>query len=34
MHNRVRMLTASFLVKNMGIDWRLGEQYFANKSGF
>ena len=24
MHGRVRMLTASFLVKNMGIDWRLG----------
>ena len=31
MHNRVRMLTASFLVKNMGIDWRLGERYFADK---
>ena len=31
MHGRVRMLTASFLVKNMGIDWRLGEQYFAEK---
>lgn len=31
MHGRVRMLSASFLVKNMGIDWRLGEQYFAEK---
>ena len=30
MHNRVRMITASFLVKNMGIDWRLGEAYFAS----
>lgn len=29
MHNRVRMLTASFLVKDLHIDWRLGEQYFA-----
>ena len=25
------MLTASFLVKNLGIDWRLGEAYFASK---
>ena len=31
MHNRVRMLTASFLVKNMGINWRHGEHYFAAK---
>ena len=31
MHNRVRMLTASFLVKNLGIDWRKGAQYFAQK---
>ena len=31
MKNRVRMLTASFLVKNLGIDWRLGEAYFASK---
>ncbi|HAU30067.1 TPA: deoxyribodipyrimidine photolyase, partial [Candidatus Dependentiae bacterium] len=30
-HNRVRMLTASFLVKNLGIDWRKGAQYFAQK---
>jgi deoxyribodipyrimidine photo-lyase len=29
MHNRLRMLTASFLVKDLGIDWRWGERYFA-----
>lgn len=29
MHNRVRMVTASFLVKNLDIDWRWGEKYFA-----
>ena len=28
MHNRVRMITASFLVKNLLIDWRLGEKWF------
>ncbi|QAU52805.1 Deoxyribodipyrimidine photo-lyase [Corynebacterium pelargi] len=28
MHNRVRMAAASLLVKNMMIDWRLGEQWF------
>ncbi|EMY32646.1 deoxyribodipyrimidine photolyase [Arthrobacter crystallopoietes BAB-32] len=28
MHNRVRMVSASFLVKNLGIDWRLGEHWF------
>ena len=28
MHNRVRMITASFLVKHLLIDWRLGEQWF------
>src|SRR3546814_6076961 len=28
MHNRVRMVTASFLVKNLLIDWREGEQWF------
>lgn len=28
MHNRVRMVTASFLIKNLGFDWRLGEQWF------
>ncbi len=31
MHNRVRMITASFLVKHLLIDWRLGEAYFAEK---
>jgi deoxyribodipyrimidine photo-lyase len=29
MHNRLRMLTASFLVKDLHIDWRWGERYFA-----
>ncbi|MCD4740301.1 DNA photolyase family protein [archaeon] len=29
--NRVRMIVASFLVKDFHIDWRLGEQYFAQK---
>jgi len=28
MHNRARMITASFLVKHLLIDWRWGEQYF------
>ncbi|MBO1740473.1 deoxyribodipyrimidine photo-lyase [Leifsonia sp. TF02-11] len=28
MHNRVRMVAASFLTKNLLIDWRLGEQWF------
>lgn len=28
MHNRVRMITAMFLTKNLLIDWRLGEQWF------
>jgi deoxyribodipyrimidine photo-lyase len=31
MHNRVRMVTASFLVKHLLIDWRWGEAYFAGK---
>jgi deoxyribodipyrimidine photo-lyase len=31
MHNRVRMVAASFLVKHLLIDWRLGEDYFAQK---
>lgn len=31
MHNRVRMLTASFLVKDLLVDWRWGEAYFAEK---
>jgi deoxyribodipyrimidine photo-lyase len=30
MHNRLRMVVASFLCKDLGIDWRWGEQYFAN----
>jgi deoxyribodipyrimidine photo-lyase len=29
MHNRLRMVVASFLVKDLGIDWRRGERYFA-----
>jgi deoxyribodipyrimidine photo-lyase len=29
MHNRLRMITASFLVKDLHIDWRWGERYFA-----
>lgn len=31
MHNRVRMVVASFLTKHLLIDWRLGEAYFAEK---
>lgn len=31
MHNRVRMIAASWLTKNLLIDWRLGERYFAEK---
>ena len=31
MHNRVRMAAASFLVKDLHIDWRRGEKYFASK---
>ncbi|MDG1365759.1 MAG: FAD-binding domain-containing protein, partial [Acidimicrobiales bacterium] len=30
MHNRVRMLTASFLVKHLLIDWRRGERHFRH----
>ncbi len=29
MHNRLRMVTASFLIKDLGIDWRWGEAFFA-----
>jgi deoxyribodipyrimidine photo-lyase len=29
MHNRARMLTASFLVKHLHLDWRLGEEWFS-----
>lgn len=31
MHNRLRMITASFLIKDLHVDWRKGEQYFATK---
>ncbi len=30
MHNRLRMITASFLVKDLQVDWRWGERHFAN----
>ncbi|MAD76846.1 MAG: deoxyribodipyrimidine photo-lyase [Rheinheimera sp.] len=30
MHNRLRMITASFLVKDLQVDWRWGEQYFMS----
>ncbi|KAI0605771.1 Deoxyribodipyrimidine photo-lyase, partial [Pyrenophora tritici-repentis] len=30
MHNRLRMITASFLAKHLLLDWRLGEQYFLS----
>jgi deoxyribodipyrimidine photo-lyase len=29
MHNRLRMVVASFLCKDLGLDWRLGERWFA-----
>jgi deoxyribodipyrimidine photo-lyase len=31
MHNRVRMVVASFLTKHLLVDWRIGEAYFAEK---
>ena len=31
MHNRARMIVASFLVKDLLLDWRLGETYFAQR---
>ena len=31
MHNRARLIVASFLVKTLLIDWRVGEEYFASK---
>ncbi|MDP1927238.1 MAG: deoxyribodipyrimidine photo-lyase [Thiobacillus sp.] len=31
MHNRLRMVVASFLTKDLLVDWRLGEKYFADK---
>lgn len=30
-HNRLRMVTASFLCKSLGVNWRKGEQYFADQ---
>mgnify|MGYP006280403785 CR=1 FL=1 len=31
MHNRLRMAAGSFLVKDLGLDWRWGERYFARQ---
>ena len=31
MHNRLRMVVASFLSKDLGLDWRRGEAYFASQ---
>lgn len=31
MHNRLRMVTASFLTKDLLVDWRLGERHFADR---
>ena len=31
MHNRARMITAMFLVKDLHLDWRLGEKFFMQK---
>jgi deoxyribodipyrimidine photo-lyase len=31
MHNRARLIVASFLVKTLMIDWRVGEEYFASQ---
>jgi deoxyribodipyrimidine photo-lyase len=31
MHNRLRMVSACFLIKDLGLDWRWGERYFAEK---
>lgn len=31
MHNRLRMIVASFLSKDLGLDWRLGERHFAGQ---
>jgi deoxyribodipyrimidine photo-lyase len=30
MHNRARMITASFLTKDLGVDWRVGEAHFMS----
>ena len=31
MHNRLRMVSACFMIKDLGLDWRWGERYFAEK---
>ncbi|KGY10096.1 deoxyribodipyrimidine photo-lyase [Vibrio sinaloensis] len=31
MHNRLRMIAASFLIKDLQVDWRIGEDYFMSK---
>lgn len=31
MHNRVRMIVASFLIKNLNIHWKEGEKYFWDR---
>jgi deoxyribodipyrimidine photo-lyase len=31
MHNRLRMIVATFLIFNLSIDWRLGERYFKSR---
>ncbi|MDQ1237750.1 MAG: deoxyribodipyrimidine photo-lyase [Wigglesworthia glossinidia] len=31
LHNRLRMISASFLVKNLFVDWRIGEKYFLSQ---
>ena len=31
MHNRLRMVVASFLIKDLHVDWRCGERYFADQ---
>jgi deoxyribodipyrimidine photo-lyase len=31
MHNRLRMVVASFLTKDLGLDWRWGERWFAEQ---
>ena len=31
MHNRGRLIVSSFLIKNLQIDWRKGEKYFAQQ---
>ena len=31
MHNRGRLIVASFLIKNLMVDWKYGEKYFAQK---